>query len=203
MFTGIITDVGRIAARTPFGDGARLEIACAYPPETIAIGASIACGGCCLTVTGVEPDGTGSRFTVEASAETLARTTARDWQTGDSINLERSLKAGDELGGHLVSGHVDGTAEVMARSDGDDMTTFRFAAPAELTPLIAHKGSITLDGTSLTVNEPNGTFGVAMIPHTLAVTTWADRQVGDRVNIEVDTIARYVARLVGARTLPI
>ncbi|RAH98744.1 riboflavin synthase [Acuticoccus sediminis] len=216
MFTGIITDVGTITRCEAFGDGARLTIASAYPVESIAIGASIACSGCCLTVTTLEPHGTGSAFSVDVSGETMDKTTIGSWKTGDRINLERSLKAGDELGGHLVSGHVDGRAEIVERVDGEEMTTFRFAPPPQLMPLLAHKGSVALDGTSLTVNdptdtiatapiphsglnEPGETFTVAMIPHTLAVTTWADRRPGDLVNIEVDTIARYVARLVGAR----
>ena len=201
MFTGIITDVGTVVSREAFGDGARLTIASSYPADTIAIGASIACGGCCLTVTTLEADDDGSRFGVDVSGESMDKTTIGGWAVGSRINLERSLKAGDELGGHLVSGHVDGRAEVVERVDGEEMTTFRFAPPSDLMPLLAHKGSVALDGTSLTVNEPNGTFSVAMIPHTLAVTTWADRQAGDLVNIEVDTIARYVARLVGARAV--
>ncbi len=200
MFTGIITDVGTITQRAAFGDGARLTIASSYAPDGIAIGASIACGGCCLTVTTLEPAGAGSAFSVDVSGETMDKTTIGAWQVGDRINLERSLKAGDELGGHLVSGHVDGRAEIVERIEAEEMTTFRFAPAPALMPLIAHKGSVALDGTSLTVNEPNGTFTVAMIPHTLNVTTWSDRAPGDRVNIEVDTIARYVARLVGART---
>ncbi|WP_420392126.1 riboflavin synthase [Acuticoccus sp.] len=198
MFTGIITDVGRLVSRASFGDGARLAIASRYAPETIAMGASIACAGCCLTVTTVKPERDGSVFTVDASAETLARTTLGTWREGERVNLERALRAGDELGGHLVAGHVDGRAEVLDRIDGEDMTTFRVAAPADLARYIAHKGSVTLDGTSLTSNEAADAFTVAMIPHTLKVTTWSERQVGDMVNIEVDTIARYVARLVGA-----
>ena len=201
MFTGIITDVGRLAGRTPFGDGARLAIQSAYDPATIAIGASIACSGCCLTVTTVEPAGNGARFTVDVSAESMDKTTIGSWRDADGINLERSLKAGDELGGHIVSGHVDGRAEIVERVDHEEMSVFRFAAPAHLLPLIAAKGSVALDGTSLTVNEVGDTFTVALIPHTLAVTTWGERHAGDAVNIEVDTIARYVARLVGVRTV--
>ncbi|UOM33792.1 riboflavin synthase [Acuticoccus sp. I52.16.1] len=200
MFTGIISDVGTITRREAFGDGARLSIASSYPADTIAIGASIACGGCCLTVTTLAGGADGATFSVDVSGETMDKTTIGTWNEGDRINLERSLKAGDELGGHLVSGHVDGRAEIVERIEGEEMTTFRFAPPADLLSLIAHKGSVALDGTSLTTNEPGDTFSVAMIPHTLAVTTWADRQPGDLVNIEVDTIARYVARLVGART---
>lgn len=200
MFTGIITDVGRIVATEPFGDGARLTIACASPAGSIAVGASIACAGVCLTATSVAPDGAGARFTVDASAETMAKTTVGDWAVGTRVNLERSLKAGDEMGGHIVSGHVDGRATIVSRDDRADMTGFRFAPPREFLPLVAPKGSVALDGTSLTVVEAGDTFTVAMIPHTLAITTWGERRAGDVVNFEVDTIARYVARLVSART---
>lgn len=196
MFTGIITDVGRLEAKDPFGNGARLAIACTYPSDGIAVGASISCGGCCLTVTGVEPHDAGARFTVDVSAETMDKTTIGHWSIGERINLERSLRAGDELGGHLVSGHVDGVALIVGRTDGADMSWFTFEPPRTLLPLLATKGSVALDGTSLTVNEADKTFSVAMIPHTLSVTTWGERQVGQQVNIEVDTIARYVARLV-------
>jgi len=199
MFTGIITDVGRIDAVAPFGDGVRLAILSRYDPATIPIGASIACSGCCLTVTTLAPHDGGVRFTVDASAETLDKTTLGGWRVGTAINLERSLKVGDELGGHLVSGHVDGRAEILARDDGEDMSRFTFAPPASLLPLIATKGSVALDGTSLTVNDAQDTFSVAMIPHTLKVTTWQDRRPGDLVNIEIDTIARYVARLAAMR----
>lgn len=199
MFTGIITDVGRIVEVTPFGDGARLTVACASPAGSIAIGASIACSGVCLTATTVAPDGAGARFTVDVSGETMDKTTVGAWRVGTRINLERSLKAGDELGGHIVSGHVDGRAEIVGRDDGEGMTVFRLAPPVHLLPLIASKGSVALDGTSLTVNEAADTFTIAMIPHTLAVTTWGERRAGDLVNIEVDTIARYVARLAAFR----
>ncbi|WMS43353.1 riboflavin synthase [Acuticoccus sp. MNP-M23] len=199
MFTGIITDVGRIDAVEPFGDGIRAAIVSAYDPASIPIGASIACSGCCLTVTTLAPHGNGVRFTVDASAETLDKTTVGAWAVGSRINLERSLKMGDELGGHLVSGHVDGRAEIVSREDGEDMSRFTFRPPEALLPLIATKGSVALDGTSLTVNDAGDTFSVAMIPHTLAVTTWRDRQPGDLVNIEIDTIARYVARLAAMR----
>lgn len=197
MFTGIISDIGRLADTTPFGDGARLSIECAYAADTIAIGASIACNGCCLTVT-TRSAGERTRFTVDASAETMGKTTIGDWRVGDPVNLERALKAGDELGGHLVSGHVDGRAEIVERADQESMSVFRFAAPPALMPLLAPKGSVALDGTSLTVNDVSDTFTVAIIPHTLAVTTWGARTAGDRVNIEVDTIARYVQRLLAA-----
>jgi riboflavin synthase len=200
MFTGIITDVGTVVAREALGDGVRLSIACAAPAETIALGASIACAGVCLTATGVWPDGTGSRFAVDVSAETMDKTTVGAWSVGTRVNLERSLRAGDEMGGHIVSGHVDGRATILARDDRTGMTVFRFAPPPHLLPLIATKGSVALDGTSLTVNDADETFAVAMIPHTLAVTTWGERRAGDLVNLEVDTIARYVARLVASRT---
>ena len=199
MFTGIITDVGRLAAKTPHGDGARLAIDCGYDAAGIDIGASIACAGVCLTATTVEPTDGGARFTVDVSAESMDKTTIGAWAVGSRINLERSLKAGDELGGHLVSGHVDGYAEIVERVDEEGMAVFRFAPPTSLVPLIAPKGSVALDGTSLTVNTVGQTFTVAMIPHTLAVTTWADRGPGDVVNIEADTIARYVARLMDVR----
>jgi riboflavin synthase len=199
MFTGIITDVGRLADKTPHGDGARLAIATAYDPASIAIGASIACAGVCLTATTVEPWDDGARFTVDVSAETMDKTTIGGWQVGEPINLERSLKAGDELGGHLVSGHVDGRARIVERLDEEGMSVFRFAPPPALVPLIAPKGSVALDGTSLTVNAASDTFTVAMIPHTLSVTTWSEKTPGDEVNIEADTIARYVARLLEAQ----
>jgi riboflavin synthase len=199
MFTGIITDVGRIVDVAPLGDGARLTIACASPADSIAIGASIACSGVCLTATAVTPDGAGSLFAVDVSGETMDKTTVGAWREGTRVNLERSLKAGDELGGHIVSGHVDGRARIVSRDDGTDMTVFRFAPPGHLLPLIATKGSVALDGTSLTVNDAGDTFAVAMIPHTLAVTTWDERRAGDHVNIEVDIIARYVARLAAFR----
>lgn len=196
MFTGIVTDVGEVAALTPRDTGIRYRIATAYDPATIDIGASIACGGPCLTV--VERGLAGNRgyFDVEASPETLARTTLGRWTRGTRVNLERSLRIGDELGGHLVSGHADGVAKIVERKDDGDMSRFAFEVPAELARFIAEKGSVALDGTSLTVNGVNGRrFEVTIIPHTLAVTTWGERQAGDEVNIEVDTIARYVARL--------
>jgi len=199
MFTGIVTDIGRLAALTPYGDGARLAMDCGYDADGIPIGASIACSGVCLTVTTVELGTSATRFTVDVSAETMDKTTIGGWRIGDSINLERSLKAGDEMGGHIVSGHVDGRARITERLDEEGMSTFRFAPPPGLASLIAPKGSVALDGTSLTVNQAGDTFTVAMIPHTLAVTTWSERTPGDEVNIEVDMIARYVARLLSAR----
>jgi len=196
MFTGIVTDVGEVLKVTPRPVGTRFRIATGYDSATIAIGASIACSGCCLTAVerGTE-DGRGF-FDVEASPETLSRTTLGEWAEGTRINLERSLKLGDELGGHLVSGHVDGVATIVERRDAGDMSVFAFEAPAEFARFIAEKGSVCLDGTSLTVNAVNGRrFDVMIIPHTLAVTTWGERKAGDRVNFEVDQVARYVARL--------
>ncbi|MEM0906481.1 MAG: riboflavin synthase [Pseudomonadota bacterium] len=195
MFTGIITDVGEVSSIEETGGGMRAAIRCHYAAETIDLGASIACAGICLTATSIEVTATGSCFTVDVSKETLSKTTLGSWRTGSRVNLERSLKLGDELGGHLVSGHVDGVAKIVERQDEADMRVYRFAPPHDLLPLIAHKGSVALDGTSLTVNEADETFTVAMIPHTLSATTWSERKAGDTVNIEVDTIARYVARL--------
>lgn len=196
MFTGIITDLGRIRSRQSRGD-LRFEIETGYDPDTIVIGASIACSGPCLTVVakGRSPEGRGW-FAADVSAETVAMTTAGDWVAGTAINLERPLRVGDELGGHIVSGHVDGVATVLSVSPEGDSLRFRFRAPRALARFIAPKGSIALDGTSLTVNEADGDmFGVNIIPHTRAVTTWGQSKAGDRVNLEVDTMARYVARL--------
>jgi riboflavin synthase len=196
MFTGIVTDVGEVLAVMPRTVGTRFRIGTTYDPDTIAVGASIACGGPCLTV--VERGIAGNRgyFDVEASQETLARTTLGHWAQGTRVNLERALKVGDELGGHIVSGHVDGVATIADRRDDGDMSRFVFEAPAELARFIAEKGSVALDGTSLTVNRVEGRrFDIMVIPHTLAVTTWSERRAGDEVNLEVDTLARYVARL--------
>jgi len=196
MFTGIITDVGIIEARE---DG-RFRIACAYPAADIQIGASIACDGCCLTVTEVAPRDGGAVFAIDASAETLSRTTLGDWTTGRRVNLERSLRLSDELGGHLVTGHVDAVAEIVAATPDGDSTRFEIEMPPEVAPFIAPKGSVALDGTSLTVNEVNGArFGVNLIPHSLAVTTWGKKRPGDRLNLEIDMLARYVARLLEAQ----
>jgi riboflavin synthase len=196
MFTGIITDVGTIEARE---DG-RFRIACAYPATDIEIGASIACDGCCLTVTEITPRDGGSVFAIDASAETLSRTTLGDWTTGRRVNLERSLRLSDELGGHLVTGHVDAVAEIVAVTPDGDSTRFEIETPPEVAPFIAPKGSVALDGTSLTVNEVNGArFGVNLIPHSLAVTTWGEKRPGDRLNLEIDLLARYVARLLEAQ----
>lgn len=192
MFTGIVTDIGTIRKVEPRNDVRRLTIATVYDTATIDLGASIACSGVCLTVVATQPDA----FEVEAAPETLAVTSARDWIVGRRLNLERALKIGDELGGHIVQGHVDGVATVVSREDIGETTRFVFEAPAALAPFIAVKGSVTLDGTSLTVNEVNGArFSCLLIPHTLAHTTWGDVQPGDAVNIEVDMMARYAARL--------
>lgn len=202
MFTGIITDIGEILALEQRGD-LWARIGCAYPAAGIAIGASIACEGICLTVIdrGTTKDAAGATrnwFDVEISAETVAKTNIgrSGWRPGRRLNLERALKVGDELGGHIVSGHVDGVAEILsARAEGDSIR-YRFRAPDSLAGFIAPKGSVALNGTSLTVNEVEGaTFGVNIIPHTRAVTTWGQAQAGDAVNLEIDTLARYVARL--------
>jgi riboflavin synthase len=199
MFTGIISDVGQIIDITPLGELSRLRIASAYDAKTIALGASIANSGPCLTVVGVEPRGEGSALAFDVGAETLAVTTLGKWRAGARVNLERSLKVGDELGGHMVSGHVDGVAEILSRRDFDGMAHFRFRAPKDLSKFIAVKGSVALDGTSLTVNAVEGdTFEILLIPHTLKMTTWGDRKAGDAVNIEVDQMARYAARLMEA-----
>ncbi|EPX86251.1 riboflavin synthase alpha chain [Rubellimicrobium thermophilum DSM 16684] len=194
MFTGIVTDQGEILNTWQEGD-LRVRLGTGYDPATIDIGASIACDGVCLTVIA---RGTDPRpwFEVQISAETLSRTTLSEWSAGRRVNLERSLRVGDELGGHIVSGHVDGIAEVTAvRPEGDSLrVTLR--APDHLARFIAEKGSVALDGTSLTVNEVDGTsFGINLIPHTRAVTTWGTVRKGRRVNLEVDMMARYVARL--------
>ena len=196
MFTGLITDVGEVAAR----DGGRFRIRSNYPAAEIAVGASIACSGVCLTATGIEPAGDGAVFSVDVSNETLSKTTLGTWQVGTPVNLERSLTAGSELGGHVVTGHVDGKARITdIRADGDSQR-FLFDAPDNLGMYIAPKGSVALDGTSLTVNEVAGhTFGVNLIPHTLQVTTWGNRRIGDAVNLEVDLFARYIARLLEYR----
>ena len=201
MFTGIVTDVGTVEALTQMNEGLRLRIATAYDPATIEIGASIACSGTCLTVTGLPEQGSNAKwFEVEAWEEALRLTTIGKWGEGTRVNLERSLKIGDELGGHLVSGHVDGQAEILAIADEGDARRFRLKAPADLARFIAPKGSVALDGTSLTVNYVDGDeFDVLLIRHSLEVTTWASRQAGDRVNIEVDQMARYADRLMGFR----
>jgi riboflavin synthase len=195
MFTGLITDIGEVTAiRT--GGGTWMKIACTYDPASIAVGASICCAGACLTAVEIGGDGNRCWFAVEASKETLDVTTLDAWREGTLINLERSLKLGDELGGQLVSGHVDGVGEIVSRTPEGDSVRFVFRAPGKLAKFIAAKGSVTLNGTSLTVNEVDGCeFGVNIIPHTLQVTTWGDAARGDMINIEIDMLARYVARL--------
>ena len=197
MFTGIVTDIGEVVAVEPRAEGlARLKIACGYDPATIEIGASIACSGVCLTAVGRGRDGNRGWFAVDAAAETLRVTTVGAWRAGTRINLERALKVGDELGGHIVAGHADGLAAVVARADLTDMVRFTLRVPAELARFIAPKGSVALDGVSLTVNDVAGdAVSVLIIPHTLAVTTLGALAAGDRVNVEVDLMARYAARL--------
>jgi riboflavin synthase len=197
MFTGIITDIGEVAWR----EGGRFTIRCGYSPETIAIGASIACDGACLTAVEVAPAGKGSTFTVDVSNETLGRTTLGAWQPGRRINLERALKAGDELGGHIVAGHVDGVGGIVdIRPDGESRR-FTVEVPDELARYLAPKGSVALDGISLTLNEASRSrFGVNIVPHTLTHTTLGAKKPGDRANLEVDLIARYVARLMECKS---
>jgi riboflavin synthase len=198
MFTGIITNLGRVRRLVrgtgPEG-GLELTIATAYNTDEIALGASIACSGPCLTVVAIEP----GAFAVQASAETLACSTLADWTEGRPVNLERALRLGDELGGHLVSGHVDGVARLIDRRPEGDSVRFTIEAPLNLMRYIAPKGSVALDGISLTVNEvEGGQFGVNIIPYTLAHTSLGEAMPGQRMNLEIDTIARYVARLLGA-----
>jgi riboflavin synthase len=197
MFTGIISAVGRVVSVAEEGDVRRVTIA-APKDDLPAIGASICCAGICLTVTAAYEIDDAYHFTVDLGPETLRLTTAGSWKAGTRINLERSLKVGDELGGHWVAGHVDGMATIVSREDVGETIIFRFEAPKDLARFVAAKGSVALDGTSLTVNAVDGTiFDCHLIPHTLAVTTWTDRRAGDAVNLEVDLVARYVARLLG------
>ncbi|WBU65157.1 riboflavin synthase [Paracoccus aerodenitrificans] len=196
MFTGIITDIGVIARVEQRGD-MRARVSTGYDMSGVDLGASISCDGVCLTVIGKGDDW----FDVDISAETVSKTniSANGWETGKRINLERALKVGDELGGHIVSGHVDGVAEIVEMRDEGDSTRIVFEAPAELARFIAPKGSVALNGTSLTVNEVDGRrFGVNLIPHTQEVTNWGEVSTGDFVNLEIDTLARYVARLAEA-----
>jgi len=197
MFTGIVTDVGEVLAVEERAEGLRrLMIGCAYESSSIAIGASIACSGVCLTAVETARKGNRDTFAVDAAAETLRLTTVGRWRAGTRINLERSLKMGDELGGHLVSGHVDGLAEVATREDLTGMARFTLRVPNPLAKFIAQKGSVALDGVSLTVNEvTDDTFSVLIIPHTLSVTTFGGLRTGDQLNLEVDVMARYAARL--------
>lgn len=195
MFTGLITDIGEVLEIRQPGD-TWMKIACAYDPCTIAEGASICCSGACLTALERETDNGRAWFSVEVSQETLDKTTLGTWKAGTRVNLERSLCLGDELGGHLVSGHVDGVGVITDIRPEGASRRFQFRAPDDLARFIAPKGSIALNGTSLTVNEVSGAeFGVNLIPHSLEVTTWGDAEVGDQINIEIDMLARYVARL--------
>ncbi len=200
MFTGIITDIGQVVSLEKRGD-LRAVLRTAYPSATLAIGASVACDGICLTLVDKGRDKTGfDWFAVDVSAETLSRTTIgggnNAWRPGRFVNLERALRVGDELGGHIVSGHVDGLAEALAITPQGDSTRVTLRAPNELARFIAEKGSIALNGTSLTVNLVRGNeFDVNLIPHTKTVTTWGEIKVGDQINLEIDTLARYVARL--------
>jgi riboflavin synthase len=202
MFTGIINSLGDIIeVQQKAEDLRRLTVGCGYAPDSIDIGASIACSGICLTVVDRGLAGNRSYFAVDAAAETLAMTTARDWRSGTRLNLERALRLGDELGGHMVSGHVDGIAELTTRENLTDMARLTFRTPADLARFIAPKGSVVLDGVSLTVNTVEAdTFSVLIIPHTLQVTTFGPLQPGAQLNLEVDLMARYAARLL--ETLP-
>ncbi len=201
MFTGIVSDIGEILSVEQRGEGLRrISIACGYDRASIAIGASIACSGVCLTVVETREQGGRTVCDADMAAETLRVTTAERWTMGARLNLERALKMGDELGGHLVSGHVDGIATVVAREDLTDMARFVLRAPAPLARFIAPKGSVALDGVSLTVNEVEGdTFSVLIIPHTLQVTGFGALRAGDAINLEVDVMARYAARLMEMR----
>jgi len=203
MFTGIVTDVGEVKRVEARAEGlARLEIGCRYDPDTIDVGASIACSGVCLTVVARGRRDEGSAwFEVDAAAETLRLTTVGAWRRGTRVNLERALRIGDELGGHLVAGHADGIAAVVAREDLTDMARLSLRAPSGLARFIAGKGSVALDGVSLTVNEAAGDeFSVLIIPHTLSVTTLGALEAGGKVNLEVDLMARYAARLLEDRS---
>lgn len=191
MFTGIVTDLGEIIELEQRGD-LRARIKTSYDLSTVDMGASIASDGVCLTVVAKGDDW----YDVEISGETVSKTNLGNWAVGRKVNLERALKVGDELGGHIVSGHVDGVAQLIEMHDEGDSTRMVFEAPEELAKFIAPKGSVTLNGTSLTVNEVAGcTFGINVIPHTKEVTIWGQAKVGDRINLEIDTLARYVARL--------
>jgi riboflavin synthase len=199
MFTGIVTGMGEVVAITPIGGGRDMRLSISTPAgwlQGAALGASICCSGCCLTAVAFD----GDRFDVEASAETLAKTTLGSWQVGRRVNLERSLKLGDEMGGHIVSGHVDGVGTVLAETPENGSTRWTFGLPPNLAPFVAQKGSVAVDGCSLTVNEvtPAG-FGVNIIPHTAEVTGFGTLRVGDAVNIEIDMVSRYVARLMEFR----
>lgn len=196
MFTGIVTDVGEVLTVTDKGNVRRIAIASSYPAGSLTIGASVACAGCCLTVVALDEKDGLTIFEVDAAAETLAITHIAEWTHGTPVNLERSLRVGDELGGHLVSGHIDGLVDVVEREDLGDIRKFVLRTPPALSRFIAKKGSVTLDGVSLTVNDVQGDdFSVLIIPHTLNVTTLGQLRKGWKVNLEVDVMARYAARL--------
>ena len=196
MFTGLITDVGELIGR----EEGCFAIRCGYDPDGIAPGASIACDGVCLTVATIRSDGPGAAFTVDVSNETLSKTKLGSWNVGRKINLERPLRAGEELGGHIVAGHVDGVARIAATHADGESRRFEIELPPSLAPFVSPKGSIALDGTSLTVNEvTGGHFGVNLIPVTLSQTTWGRKKPGDEVNVEIDLLARYVARIMQCR----
>jgi riboflavin synthase len=201
MFTGIVTDIGEVIAVRPRADGlSRLVIACHYDRASIVEGASIACAGVCLTVVGIGEAEGRTWVAFDAAAETLRMTTVGRWQAGTRMNLEQALRVGDELGGHIVAGHADGIATLIARQDLPDMARMAFRVPAELARFVAAKGSVAIDGVSLTVNEVAGdTFAVLIIPHTLKVTTLGALERGDEVNFEADLMARYAARLLETR----
>jgi riboflavin synthase len=197
MFTGIVTDIGEVIAVEPRGaDLRRLTVACAYPRDSIAIGGSISHSGVCLTVVETATAGNRTAISVDTAAETLRMTTAGAWKQGTRLNLERAMKVGDELGGHIVAGHVDGVCELISRDDLTDMARLTLRAPRDLMRFVAAKGSVSLDGVSLTVNEvTDETFAVLIIPHTLAMTTLGSIKPGDKLNLEIDLMARYAARL--------
>lgn len=195
MFTGIVSEIGTLAAH----DGARLSIACSYEPSSLVPGASMACDGCCLTIVDAKAGKSGAVFEVDVSNETVSRTALGSWQVGRRINLERPLSLGDELGGHLVTGHIDGLAKITGRAQDGDSARFTLESPASLARFIAAKGAIALDGVSLTINAVEGnTFSTLIIPHTLHVTTLGAIKKGDPINLEVDLMARYAARLMSA-----
>jgi riboflavin synthase len=201
MFTGIVTDVGEVMGVEAKAEGLRrLKIASAYPRDSIAIGASIAHSGVCLTVVELGAAGNRTAISVDAAAETLRLTTAGTWKQGTKLNLERAMKVGDELGGHIVAGHADGVAELASREDLTDMARLTLRAPKPLMRFVATKGSVALDGVSLTVNDvTDDTFSVLIIPHTLSVTTLGAARIGDKMNLEIDLMARYAARLMETR----
>jgi len=200
MFTGIVTDLGEVRSVTARANNLhRITILTRYPRAELVEGASVACSGVCLTVVDTGEENGRTWFAVDAADETLRVTGVGRWRHGARVNLERPLKVGDELGGHIVSGHVDGTAEIVERKEEGDAVRFTLEAPRHLAKFIAPKGSVALDGTSLTVNKVEGTrFDVLLIHHSLTVTTWGERKAGDRVNLEIDTMARYAARLAEA-----